>query len=101
MDGECSNMIQTHGFLGLTHSPREGPQFVLTPEVKVSWILWSWQRVFWSWVTLRRLSVEHYPCIPLSTSHDQKSVSLGSSHFFGRLRAYLIDGAHVAVLVIP
>ena len=79
----------------LTHFPR-GPQFVLT-EVKVSWILWSWQRVFWSWA-MRRLSV-HYPCHPLSTSHEQKSVSLGSQ-FFGRLRAYLI-GAHVAGLVIP
>ena len=46
---------------------------------------------------MRRLSV-HYPCHPLST-HEQKSVSLGSQ-FFGRLRAYLI-GAHVAGLVIP
>jgi len=91
-----SNSWLFWGFeLSLTHFPR-GPQFVLT-EVKVSWILWSWQRVFWSWV-MRRLSV-HYPCHPLSTSHEQKSLSLGSQ-FFGRLRAYLI-GAHVAGLVIP
>ena len=70
-----SNSWLFWGFeLSLTHFPR-GPQFILT-EVKVSWILWSWQHVFWSWV-MRRLSV-HYPCHPLSTSHEQKSVSLGS-----------------------
>ena len=74
-----SNSWLFWGFeLSLTHFPR-GPQFVLT-EVKVSWILWSWQRVFWSWV-MRRLSV-HYPCHPLSTSHEQKSVSLGSQFFW-------------------
>ena len=49
---------------------------------------------------MRRLSV-HYPCHPLSTSHEQKSVSLGSSQFFWSTERISLIGAHVAGLVIP
>ena len=55
--------------MSLAHFPREGAQFVLAPEVKVSWVLWSWQRVSWNWVTPRRVSVEPLVAPPKKTNH--------------------------------
>ena len=62
-DGECSKWFKLMvfgGFVWFEPSPssNRGTPF-FAPEVKVIWILWSWQRVSWSWSTLRRVSVEH------------------------------------------
>jgi hypothetical protein len=31
-------------------------QFILAPEVKVTWTLWSWQSVSWSLATFRQVT---------------------------------------------